>query len=115
MLAEASMAAHEQGKFWEMHDAIFEKKPKTVDAVVAIARELGLDAAKVKEALDTKRWKAAVDADTKEAEAAGIQGTPTTFVAGRELVGAVPLEHFKRFVDYALKEARASSPPRLSR
>jgi protein-disulfide isomerase len=78
--------------FWEMHGKLFQNqqdlKRETLDKY---AGELGLDAAKFKSALDNHTQKAAVDADAKLANDAGISGTPA-FVVGPYLVsGAQPL------------------------
>jgi protein-disulfide isomerase len=104
--AEASMAAHEQGKFWEMHDKMFENQ-RALDraSLDKYAEELGLDVAKFKAALDSKKYEAYVKKDAQEGSAVGANGTPTFFVNGRELVGAQPFPAFKAAIDEELKRA----------
>ncbi|MGA9522560.1 MAG: thioredoxin domain-containing protein, partial [Myxococcaceae bacterium] len=98
--AEASMAAHEQGKFWEYHDKLFANAKALMRAdLERYAQELGLDLAKFKEALDTGKFKAVVQADAAEGAKVGANGTPTFFINGRKLVGAQPIDAFKREID----------------
>jgi protein-disulfide isomerase len=104
----ASMAAHEQGKFWEMHDRIFaNQRAMTRADLMAHAQALGLDMAKFTAAIDAERSTATLERDKKEGEALGIDGTPTFFVNGTPLVGAQPLQAFAAAVDKAL----AAAPP----
>jgi protein-disulfide isomerase len=99
----ASMAAHEQGKFWEMHDRIFANQRAMSRAdLVAHAQALGLDVAKFTAAIDAERFTAILERDKKEGEGLGIDGTPTFFVNGAPLVGAQPLQAFAAAVDKAL-------------
>ncbi|MDB4969849.1 MAG: oxidoreductase, partial [Myxococcales bacterium] len=85
LAAEASLAAHEQGKFWEMHDKLFANQAAIDRASIAgYARELGLDAAKFAAALDGGKYAAAVNADVL-AGGALVDGTPTLFVNGHKL------------------------------
>ncbi len=101
--AEASMAAHEQGKFWEYHDKLFANaKALTRPDLEKYAEELGLDMAKFKAALDTGKFTATVKADAAEGAKVGANGTPTFFINGRKLVGAQPIEAFKREIDAEL-------------
>ena len=104
LAAEASQAAHEQGKFWEYHDKLFSnqqqlKRPE----LEKYATEVGLDLAKFKAALDTGKFKDAVKKDMEFANRVGIRGTPAFFINGRKLVGAQPVEEFKKVIDFELK------------
>jgi protein-disulfide isomerase len=85
LAAQASLAAHEQGKFWEMHDQLFAHQ-QTLDraAIDGFARELGLDTAKFAAALDSGKYAAAVNADLL-AGGPLVDGTPTLFVNGHKL------------------------------
>jgi protein-disulfide isomerase len=105
--AEASMAANEQGKFWEMHDKLFENQ-KALDrpSLEKYAQELGLDVAKFKAALDSGKYKQHVDDDAKMAAGVGATGTPTFYVNGDQLVGAKPFADFKTKIDAALAEKK---------
>ncbi|WP_443096568.1 DsbA family protein [Pyxidicoccus fallax] len=104
--AEASMAAHEQGKFWEMHDKLFSNQ-KALDraSLEKYAQELGLNVGKFKAALDSGKYKAKVEADMAAGAAVGANGTPTFFINGREFVGAQPFESFKKVIDEEIAKA----------
>ncbi len=101
--AEASMAANEQGKFWEYHDKLFENQ-SALDrpSLEKYAAELGLNAAKFKAALDSGKYKKHVEDDAKLAGTIGATGTPTFFVNGKSVVGAVPFDQFKTTIDAEL-------------
>jgi protein-disulfide isomerase len=89
LAAQASLAAEAQGKFWEMHDKLFEnQKALTRPDLDKYAGELGLDVDKFKKALDDGAYKAAVDAQMKEGEAAGVRGTPSIYLNGRKFQAA---------------------------
>jgi protein-disulfide isomerase len=104
--AEASMAAHEQGKFWEMHDKLFSNQSALDRATFEkYAQELGLDMAKFRAALDSGKYRAKVEADAAAGAAVGANGTPTFFVNGREFVGAQPFANFKKVIDEELARA----------
>jgi len=107
----ASLAAHEQGKFWEYHDVLFEKKKLKRDNLLDYAKELGLDMAKFEAALldDTKIK--AVNADVSEARGMGATGTPAFFVNGRFLSGAKPFEDFAKLINAELTKAGLPVPP----
>ncbi len=83
--AEASEAAAAQGRFWEFHDALYAAQPRlTVASVVfEVARDTGLDVARVVREVDEGRWRERVERDVRSAEASGARGTPTFFVNGR--------------------------------
>jgi protein-disulfide isomerase len=104
LAAEASLAANEQGKFWQMHDKLFANQ-QALDrpSLEKYAQELGLDLAKFKAALDSGKFKDKVDADAKEGAGVGATGTPTFFINGNRLVGAQPFDAFKTAIDKELK------------
>jgi len=101
--AEAALCAHDQGKFWEYHDNLFKNQGALqVDKLKEYATQMGLDGGKFNACLDGNAKKSAVEADMKDAEGAGVQGTPAFFVNGVFLNGAVPLEQFKEIIDSEL-------------
>lgn len=100
---EASMAAGAQGKFWEMHDLLFERKTLAREALLGMAKELGLDMARFTKDLDSHRFRPTLLADQREGSELGVDGTPTFFVNGKQVVGAVPIDHFRKVIDAELK------------
>lgn len=101
--AEASLCAHEQGKFWELHDAMFgNQQALEVAQLKAKAKELGFDAAKFDECLDSGRHADAVQKDLEAGVVAGVGGTPTMFINGRPFEGGVPLETLTAVIDEEL-------------
>ncbi|MFL5575639.1 MAG: DsbA family protein [Gemmatimonadaceae bacterium] len=82
--AEAAEAAAAQGKFWEMHDAIFEHQYALADAdLLRYADERGLDVARVALALDAGTYAKRVRDDFRGGVRSGVNGTPTFFINGR--------------------------------
>jgi protein-disulfide isomerase len=103
--AAAAMAAHEQGKFWEMHDKLFANQ-RALDraSLERYAEELKLNMPKFKAALDSNKYEQQITTDMAEASNVGVNGTPTFFINGRSLVGAQPVDAFKRIIDEELKK-----------
>jgi protein-disulfide isomerase len=98
--AEASLCAHEQGRFWEMHDAMFaDQGALAVEELKETARTLGLDAPAFAECLDAGRQEAGVLADLEAGREAGVRGTPALFINGRMGTGLQRLETLSRIID----------------
>jgi len=107
--ANATECAREQGKFWEMHDMIFENPQALTPAdFEGHAGKIGLDVGRYKSCYSANKYKARIEADQKTAAALGARGTPAFFINGRFLSGAQPVENFARLVDEELKKAKAS-------
>jgi len=105
---EAALAAGEQGKFWEMHDALFAGQDKlTRDDLIAKAKQLNLDVPRFTKDLDSHRFKSAVDSDLQEGNRLGVDGTPFFFINGHAISGAVGLPALKQLIDATLKDAAA--------
>ncbi len=101
--AAAALCAHEQGKFWELHDALFtNQKALEADQVKGYAKALGLDEAKFAQCLDGGQTSKTVEADAAAGKEAGVEGTPAFFINGIFLSGAQPEEEFKRIIDQEL-------------
>lgn len=84
-LAEASLAAQAQGKFWEMHDLMYAGYPKVSRLIVmGYARKLGLDMNRFTAELDAHKYRARVHAEELQGEDAGVAGTPTFFLNGKK-------------------------------
>jgi len=98
--AEAALCANEQGKFWEMHDAMFADQRKLEIAdLKAKASSLGLDQAKFDACLDGGKMAAQIAADMADGQKAGVTGTPAIFINGRAISGAVPFADLAKVID----------------
>jgi protein-disulfide isomerase len=103
LAAQASMAAHAQGKFWPYHDKLFANSRNLSKAnMIKWAKELGLDVARFTKELNSGMYSKVVDRDNSKALRVGARGTPTFFVGSQRLVGAQPLHRFKRLIDAVL-------------
>jgi protein-disulfide isomerase len=105
--AEAAMAANEQGKFWEMHDKLFANQ-QALDrpSLEKYAGEIGLDMGKFRAALDSGKFKERIAKDQAEGQKVGANGTPTFFINGYRLVGAQPVDAFKKLIDQELAKKK---------
>jgi protein-disulfide isomerase len=104
--AEAAECAGEQEKFWEMHDKIFAANKAGTMSVTQWkndAKDLGLNTSKFNDCLDTGKYASKVSADLAEGSAAGVNGTPATFINGELVSGALPYENIKQIIDSKLK------------
>ncbi|HUI44904.1 MAG TPA: thioredoxin domain-containing protein [Nitrospirota bacterium] len=107
LAAEASLAARDQGKYWEMHDLLLEKSPKLDrGSLISYARELGLDVKKFSESIDDKKHAAEIERDKKLAVDMDLFSTPTFFINGRKVIGERPFAYFKKIIDEELNAAR---------
>jgi len=103
--AEASECAGDQGKFWEMHDIMFENQSSiAVDDLKGYAKELGLNTSTFDDCLDNDTHAQKVKDDFTEGTQVGVNGTPATFVNGTMISGAQPFESFAAAIDAALAE-----------
>jgi protein-disulfide isomerase len=102
--AEASLAAGDQGKYWEMHDMLISRSPKLDRAsLIAYAEELGLDVKKFAESIDSGGHAMDIDRDLKLAESMDLYNTPTFYINGRQVVGERPFDYFRKIIDEELK------------
>jgi protein-disulfide isomerase len=104
--AEAAECAGEQGKYWEMHDLLFEGQdqwsgnPDAVSVFKEMAGELGLDQAGFDACLDDGTYAELVAGDAEEGIASGLSSTPSFLINGMVLAGAQPFEAFQQQIDY---------------
>ena len=104
--AQAAMAAHAQGKFWDMHDQLFANQNALDRASLdKAAQKIGLDMARFEKDFDSPQVKTQIEADMAAANAAGVRGTPTLFVNGRPFSGAPQWEQFKAEIDAEIAKA----------
>jgi protein-disulfide isomerase len=103
LLHEAALAAGEQGKFWEMHDLLFDRQGKLgISELESMAQEIGLDVPKFRQAVEEARFKDIIQHDRDEARAFGVNGTPTFFINGHRLSGVQSFENLKKIVEVEL-------------
>jgi protein-disulfide isomerase len=106
--SRAAMCAGVQGRFWPVHDAIFETQERWAEAADAaplfesIARTAGVRIDEWRSCFTSGAMDPLIIADRERAERAGVQSTPT-FIVGNQLIrGAAPIEEFRRVIDSAL-------------
>jgi protein-disulfide isomerase len=101
--AQASLAAHEQGKFWPFHDLLFANQDKlTREQLEEHAKKAGLDMGKFKAALDNKSYAPQVDEDLELGKKVYVNGTPTIFVNGKRVENATDFGAISAAIDEAL-------------
>lgn len=98
--AKAALAAHKQGKFWEMHDVLFDKQDKLSDAMfLEEAKNLGLNVEQFKKDMASKEIEDQIKGEVDAARKLGFQGTPGFLVNGVAVKGAYPAAEFKKIID----------------
>jgi protein-disulfide isomerase len=106
--AEAAMCAGAQGKFWQMHDAIFDSQQRWAAASApapvfdSLARTAGVDIQRWRSCVSSGVTKPLIQADYRRASAAGVRSTPTFLIGDAVLTGAHPIASFRRAIDSAL-------------
>ncbi|HET6373774.1 MAG TPA: thioredoxin domain-containing protein, partial [Candidatus Polarisedimenticolia bacterium] len=110
--AAASIEAMEHGKFWEMHDLLFQNYTQlTRENIANMGRKLGLDETQLAHALDTSEHSKAIAKDVEDSQKAGVTGTPTFYVNGRKVMQR-DFATFKKMIDDALagRSSTGASP-----
>lgn len=100
------MAAHDQGRFWEMHHLMLKKSPELDrKSLLKYAKDLGLDLVRFTAALDKMQHSAIIERDKQLALSLDLYNTPTFFINGRKVIGNRPYEYLKKIIDEELKHA----------
>lgn len=101
--AEAAECADEQGKFWEMHDMIFENQ-NAIDtaSLKQYAGQLGLNTSEFNDCLDSGRMASEVQKDFSDGSLYGVTGTPAFFINGVLVSGAQPYSVFEQVIEEQL-------------
>jgi protein-disulfide isomerase len=104
LAAEASLAAREQGKFWEMYEVLFKNFQRlSRENIMVWAKQIGLNVDKFKADLDSHKYKAEVSKDIADGEAANVYGTPAFYINGKQYNGEVSLAALKPILAAELK------------
>lgn len=110
--AEAAMCASVQGKFWPLHESLFETQPRwegtedptsTFDSLAVAA---GANQAAWRRCMSSHATAALIEADRDRTSGAGVSSTPTFFIGDRKLEGAYPVDSFRVAIDAAIAKAR---------
>ncbi len=105
--ANAAFCAREHGEkyFWKLHDKLFENQSKLNESgILSMVKTIGIkDIKKFEACVKGKKHMALVDQDMKEALEIGVKSTPTFFVNGRMITGALSLHEFVSIIDEQLK------------
>lgn len=98
--AEAGQCAHEQGKFWEFHDLVYERDG-AIEAsnLKAYAAEIGLNLDQFSECVTSRRYRDRVNAEQQESFDRGLKGAPAFFVNGQLVIGPQRLATFVDLID----------------
>ena len=111
--AEAAMCAGVQGKFWELHESLFQTQPhwaelKSPRAVFdSLAKAAGVETKGWSNCMATHATAKLIDADRDRSTQAGVESTPTFFVGDRAFAGAYPVDTFRVALDSAIAKAKA--------
>lgn len=104
--AMASLAARDQGKYWEMHDLLLDRSPHIApDDILRYAKELGLDMDRFRRSMQSEEHKRSLERDLKLGDELHVYSTPTYFINGKKIVGHVPYSYLKKTIDKELAHA----------
>jgi protein-disulfide isomerase len=115
----AAACANEQGKFWEMHDKIFENQDRWSTQATSnprrvidpLAGQVGLDVARYEQCMDSQKYLANIQAHRQAAQQYRVQSTPSFIIGGKVYAGSLSYDEFKRHVDEARAAAGAGGSP----
>jgi protein-disulfide isomerase len=104
--AIAALATNKQGKFWELHDQLYENYNRLSDQKIReITQQVGLDMEKFDQDMKDPELKAIVERDFQEGARVGVRGIPTIFVNGRQLKNR-SFQGFQAAIEKELARAR---------
>jgi Na+/H+ antiporter NhaA len=112
LAAEATEAAANQDKFWEMHDQLLSRQDAlTAKDLMRYAHEIGLDIEKFRQDMSKSTGQSKVASDVDSADLSSVSGTPTFFINGRRHYGAYDIDTLSAAVRAARARVLVSSPP----
>lgn len=101
--AEAAQCAFDQGKFWEYHGMLFQNQGALdADSLKSYAATLGLDQTAFNLCIDSGKYAEEVAKDIADGRSYGVLGSPTFFINGRKVVGALPYDTFQMVIEEEL-------------
>jgi len=106
--AEAARCAGDQGEYWAMHDLLFAERDEWAEKtditsnLISYAQNLGLNTQQFSSCLSSGKYIQAIEDDLALGEKVGVSGTPSFFINGKMLVGAVPFENFQALIEEEL-------------
>jgi protein-disulfide isomerase len=107
LAAAAAISAHQQGKFWPMHNTLFAHRSQlSRPSILELARNIGLDMKRFEADLDSPETKKTVARDVEDGDRAGVEGTPTVFINGRKYNGPLDLPAIRKVIDEQLKNSK---------
>lgn len=113
--AESAEFAGAQGKFWEMHDALFENQQQLGGSLyMALAKGLGLSPNALVKALETEQFTQKVSADFNGGVRSGVNGTPTFFINGQRHDAPFEFEYLVAAIDKTLQPAKKTGRKKSS-
>ena len=111
------MCAGAQGKFWEMHDGLFDSQetwapmPNAAAVFDSVARAARVDVPAMRACIEQGVMRALIQADAERAQESGVQATPSFIIGGDVLIrGAQPIAAFRRAIAQKLAARPATSP-----
>ena len=113
--AQAALAANDQGKFWQYHDALFNAQGQensgqfSYDNLVKIAQQVGLDVPTFEKTLSNNTHLAEVQQEVDQPSKAGVDSTPTFLIGDKKIVGIQSYSQFQSAINAALNSAGAKS------
>ena len=119
----AAACANDQGKFWQMHDALFFNQPEwsseeTSDPMkffANYAKQIGLDVTTWTQCVNDQKHLATILGNRDEGNRVGVNQTPTFMIGKRLVIGAIGYDEFRAHVDSAMPPAAAPAPAKKSK
>ncbi|PYP99967.1 MAG: hypothetical protein DMF82_23375 [Acidobacteria bacterium] len=106
--ARAARCAGEQGKFWEYHRSLLVSPGDMGDEDLRNrAASMGMDAGKFSSCATSDRYDADIRSSTESGNAVGIDATPTFFINGRRMTGALPADQFAEAIEEELNRPKS--------
>jgi len=104
LAAAAALAAQRQGKFWQLHDAMFSDRTHlSRQNILAMAGQAGLDTRRFQQDWDSPAIKQAVAREEAEGDKIGVEATPTIFIDGQKYNGELDLTAIRPVIDKEIK------------